>query len=259
MIYIMNVHHETDFWVDIQHRYFKKYIDQPYRVVSFMDRVPADVLEKNKSKFFHLSSSNVVAGDYKYCNHHLKMDALVELVREWAEPDDLLLFTDSDSFPIDNIDFYIKKLEEYPLLAVQRIENAGDKCPHCMFSLTTMGFWDRIKGSWKAGKTYNDFLPGREDGGGFLLEKLIASNENWYMIRRSNSSQAPGDTLFEIYEDRIYHHGAGSRWPFSIAASKYAQDNNLEIKDVVDGREVLSNKVKEAMVDDFYFYQNFMN
>lgn len=258
MIYILTVHHGTDYWIDIQKKYFDAYIGD-YRWIGFLDEVPDSVIDKHRDKFFYLERSNVEKGDYPYSDHHLKMDALFGIANKYADSEDIVIFNDSDAFPIKDIHPLLDKLNEHPLLAVQRLENAGDKCPHCCFAVTTFGFWNDIQGSWKAGLVYNELYPGRQDGGGLLLEKLNSLDIKWYKIRRSNACQIPGDTLFEIYEDStIYHHGAGSRVPFSIGAAQYSTETGMDMDELLRLRSKKSDEVKQKISSDFYFYKDML-
>lgn len=258
MIYILTVHHETDFWIDIQKRYFDKYIKE-YRWVSFLDGVSEEVFNKNVDKFFYVERSNVDSSNYEQSDHHLKMDALFDIANNYADDNDIVIFNDSDAFPLKDISSLLGKLKDYPLLAVQRIENAGDKCPHCCFAISTFRFWNKIGGTWTAGLVYNELIPYRQDGGGKLLSILQDNGIDWYKIRRSNGSQAPGDTLFEVYENStIYHHGGGSRVPFTIATDKYSRENNLDVQEVIGQRIKLSDEMKGKIKNDFNFYKDIL-
>ena len=145
--------------------------------------------------------------------HHAKLNVLADIAASHARPEDLLLFLDSDAFPIAHIDRNL--LGGYPLAAVRRDENMGEIQPHPCFCLTTVGFWQEIKGDWAQGyqweSTNGEMMT---DGGGNLLGILRALDIEWLALLRSNKFDL--DPLwFGVYHDVVYHHGAGSRLPVS--------------------------------------------
>src|SRR5207253_11338766 len=103
-------------------------------------------------------------------------------------------------------------LARAPLVAVRRVENAGEPQPHPCFCVTTVGTWRRLPGDWTAGPTWRGAVGGRTtDVGGNLLRRLEASKTPWIAMLRSNRRNL--DALyFGVYEDIVYHHGAGFRF-----------------------------------------------
>jgi hypothetical protein len=133
-------------------------------------------------------------------------------IGEEASDEDLLMFLDGDAFPIaDPMPFLSAALARAPLVAVRRAENADEPQPHPCFCVTTVGTWRRLPGDWTAGPTW----PGAHgrpttDVGGNLLRRLELSKTPWVPMLRSNRTNL--DPLyFGIYEDIVYHHGAGFR------------------------------------------------
>jgi len=132
--------------------------------------------------------------------------------------DDLLIFIDGDAFPVgDVLQFAYSKLNEYPLVAVLRRENDGDIQPHPSFCVTTIKFWKEIDGDWKQGFGWKNTRGEKvTDVGGNLLKILDEKKIDWYPMLRSNRRDLH-PLWFGLYEDLIYHHGAGFRPPLCRA------------------------------------------
>lgn len=205
MIHIATVHWQDDCWIDIQLKYLNSHISQPFRIYTFLNGLERD----HRSKFFYSSSEPIES-------HPIKLNLLADMAIFNAEhDDDLLIFIDGDAFPVGNIlEFAHSKLSEYPLIAIQRSENAGDIQPHPSFCVTTVKFWKEIGGDWKDGfwkTTQGKYI---SDVGGNLLNILNERKIDWYPMLRSNKRNLH-PLFFGIYEDLIYHHGAGFRSPWS--------------------------------------------
>ena len=122
------------------------------------------------------------------------------------------MFLDGDAFPIaDIMPLVAEKLAAHPLLAVQRLENNGDRQPHPCFCVTTVGFWKSIGGDWSEGYCWND-RAGKPvtDVGGNLLGILERRKIEWAPLVRSNRTNLH-PLWFGIYGGAVYHHGAGFR------------------------------------------------
>ena len=204
MIHILTVHWQEDTWVDIQLAYLHRFISKPFKVYAFLNNLPRD----HREKYFYSSTEPIK-------EHAVKLNILADIASFNMEgPDDLLMFIDGDAFPVgDILSFAEKKLKSYPLIAVQRMDNAGDIQPHPCFCLTTLKFWKDINGDWKKGYKWNN-LTGEHvtDVGGNLLEILEKKGVEWYPILRSNKRNLH-PLFFGIYGDIVYHHGAGFRSP----------------------------------------------
>ncbi len=206
MLHILTVHWEDDRWVDIQLKYFQQHIKIPYKVYAFLNDLPQD----HGSKFFYSSTERIKS-------HAMKLNLLADMASLHAtNDDDWLMFIDGDAFPIgDVVSFASSHLSEYPLLAIQRKENIGDIQPHPCFCITTVKFWQEIKGDWKEGYRWeNSDGEMVSDVGGNLLEQLEKKNVEWYPLLRSNKRELH-KLWFGIYGDLVYHHGAGFRKGFS--------------------------------------------
>ena len=202
MLHILTVHWNEDKWIDIQIKYLSKYIHTPYKIYAFLDGVS----EVHRGKFFYSSTAPAKT-------HAEKLNTLADLVCSNAEsPDDRIVFIDGDAFPIGNVmDFGNRKLDDFPLIAIQRKENNGDCQPHPSFCLTTVRFWKDIKGDWKSGYKWRN-PQGKlvTDVGGNLLEQLREKEIDWYPMLRSNQYNLH-PVFFGIYDNLVYHHGGGFR------------------------------------------------
>jgi hypothetical protein len=202
MLHIATVHWRKEDWIDIQLRYLKKHLSTPFRVYAFLNEIP----ESHQGKFFYTSTEPIR-------EHAVKLNMLADIIRFSSRDDhDLLMFLDGDAFPIHEIlPVLVEKLASSPLVAVQRLENNGDKQPHPCFCVTTVGFWKSIGGDWKEGYAWND-AAGKPvtDVGGNLLGILERRNIRWCPLNRSNLKNLH-PLWFGIYGGIIYHHGAGFR------------------------------------------------
>ena len=208
MIHVATVHWQDDRWIDIQLKYLNNNITSPFKVYAFLNDLERD----HRSKFFYSSSEPIES-------HAIKLNLLADMAAFNAEhDDDLLIFIDGDAFPVENVlPFAHSKLNKYPLIAIQRRENDGDIQPHPSFCLTTIKFWREINGDWKQGfgwkSARGEYL---SDVGGNLLKILNDKRIDWYPMLRSNRRDLH-PLWFGLYEDLIYHHGAGFRPPLCRA------------------------------------------
>jgi hypothetical protein len=202
MIYVLTVHWKMDFWVDAQILRLRKYIRDPFRIYAFCDETKRD----HSQKFDYLSPLKGI-GD-----HASKLNELARVACGEARDDDVLVFCDSDAFPLRDITEYMRAaLGRFPLIAVQRLENGGDMQPHPCFALTTAGFWQRIHGDWRAGPTWvNSYCQVVTDVGANLLRSLRLAGVEWGKMLRSNRVNLH-PLLYAVYDGVVYHHGAGSR------------------------------------------------
>jgi hypothetical protein len=270
MIHIVTVHWKDDRWVDIQLKYFERFINAPYKVYAFLHELP----QEHRSKYFYTSTEKIKS-------HPTKLNLLADMAFLHSDnEDDWLIFVDGDAFPIaDIVSFANQKLKEYPLLAVQRLENCGDIQPHPCFCITTVKFWKEIKGDWNSGYEWQDAL-GRQvtDVGGNLLGTLEKKKIKWLPLIRSNV-QNLHQLWFGVYGNLVYHHGAGFRKPISRTDIQQLSDNGNPILNTlislagstglgrfltrmsrrkeIESNTVLGEKVYQSILNDVSFYQVF--
>jgi len=206
MIYIATIHWRTDRWIDIQKKYLNKHINEEFRIFAFLEGIE----EQYKSRYYYSINRSLK-------DHGVKLNILSDAILEDSNSDDdILVFLDGDAFPISDLIPYIhSKLKGSPLLAMKREENLGDVIAHPAFCVTTIRFWKEIKGNWEKGFQYKNNL-GRivADVGGYLYNNLSQNDIQWYPLLRSNK-QNLHPLFFGIYDNIIYHHGAGFRDPVS--------------------------------------------
>jgi hypothetical protein len=219
MIHVLTVHWRIDFWVDVQIAHLRKYIRDPFRILAFCDATRSD----HSTRFDYCSPVKGVV------DHATKLNMLADRACEEGSDDDVLIFCDSDAFPVRDITEYIPaQLAKWRLVAVQRLENAGDIQPHPCFSITTVGFWRRIRGDWRAGPTWkNSFGQVVTDVGANVLRSLTLNGLEWGKLHRSNRVNLH-PLFFAIYDGIVYHHGAGSRPSVGGRAIKHVELSHLD-------------------------------
>jgi hypothetical protein len=206
-IYIATIHWQSDYWIDIQSRYFEKFVAAPYAVFACLNGIE---VAPHQDKFDYINTDEIK-------DHGTKLNLLAEKITSQADDDDLIMFVDGDAFPIADINALADKyMPQYPLLAVQRKENLGDMQPHPCFCLTSVKFWKTIKGDWQKGSYTWKNAEGRDvnDVGGTLLKILDEGGIDWLPLNRTNQLNLH-PVMFGIYHDVVYHHGMGFRRPAS--------------------------------------------
>ena len=112
---------------------------------------------------------------------------------------------DADAFPIRDgwLERYLEPLSEAePVAAVQRLEN-GDRHADRCFLVCTSKTWRRRRFS---------FEPSIADAGFLISYSLELSGLSWRKLVRSNRWD-PHPLTAAVYDDAVYHHGAGGRLP----------------------------------------------
>jgi hypothetical protein len=194
------VHFGSPQWIEIQARHLREHVRVPHRTWASMQEI-------DPSYAAHFDFVIEQQG-----SHAGKLNHLASEIVCVADADDVLMFLDGDAFPIaDPVPLIERSLQEAPLVAVRRRENAGDPQPHPCFCATTAGTWRRLAGDWSAGYSWvNDAGERVSDVGGNLLRKLELTRTPWVQVLRSNRTDLD-PVFFAIYGDVIYHHGAGFR------------------------------------------------
>lgn len=211
MIHMLTVHFGSGRWIDLQLDHLDRYLDRPHRVVADLEGVDGAAAER-----FDLAT-DLSAERGEPLSHQEKLNELARRVGAEAAPSDVLVFIDGDAFPIAPVGAFLEEqLARFPLIAIRRDESLGDVQPHPSFCATTVGFWQEIGGDWARGPdwTWPNSAGGRsEDVGGKLLYLLRDRGIEWGPLLRTNRHNLH-PVLFGVYEDRIYHHGAGFRPTF---------------------------------------------
>lgn len=272
MIHILTVHWKSSMWIDIQLKYITEYIKSPFYTYSFLNDVPNYA---NESKKFNYTSDENIA------SHAIKLNLLADMACFNAGSDnEILMFIDGDAFPVKPLDDFIcDKLKKYPIVAVQRLDNDGDIQPHPCFCVTTVGFWKKIKGDWKAGSTpcFNINGNGIRDVGCILHHKITKEGVSWHKMHRSNKKKYINQVAFGVYDELIYHHGAGFRPPVSRNDKKlvknFKKKNKLFRKmkkylpeplvekyfypynNILREKEKEHDRMYKVILSDFYFHE----
>jgi hypothetical protein len=200
--HVATVHWRDDRWIDVQLRYLERFLPQPYKVYAFLNHIEVD----HSDRFFYSS-------DERIKEHSTKLNLLADMITfNAASDDDQLLFIDGDAFPIADLGPLITdELPRHKLIAVRRDE-ATDVQPHPCFCLTTVGFWRQLGGDWRKGGHSWTNAAGREvsDVGARVLKAVDDQHVDWKPMLRSNKND-PHPLFFGVYDDLVYHHGAGFR------------------------------------------------
>lgn len=224
LLHVVTVHWRDERWLEPQLRYLGRFLPAERRTYAALNGIDPGW----KTSFDY-------AADLEG-SHPQKLNALAEIACREGAPDDLLLFIDSDAFPIAPIDGDI--LAGAPLAAVRRDENMGEQQPHPCFCLTTIGFWSEIGGDWTRGyewRASNGMMV--TDCGGNLLGTLRERGVEWRPLLRSNRNDIHS-LYFAVYGDVVYHHGAGSRRPVSFQA-------------LLPGRKEMKDAARQARTPEF--------
>ena len=205
MIYVVTVHWRSPRWIHPQLAYLRRNVRAPFKVFASLNGI------RDQSLWQEFDHADELDG-----HHGAKLNKLARSVAAVADPSDVLIFMDSDAFPIRPIDGWLeKRLADYPLIAVQRKENFGDLRPHPSFCATTVGFWEQLGGDWTRDTWTTPDGVELEDAGTRVLLSLEEAHVQWLPLVRTNNRE--GHPLwFGVYGHYVYHHGAGSRTVWSV-------------------------------------------
>jgi len=197
VIHVLTCHHRTDQWVDLQLDALARHLHEPYRVHASIDGVA------NVDRFDQVT---VDPGE-----HGPRLNRLAAATVAEADPDDLLIFCDSDALLIaDPLPVIRVGLDTgAALVAVRRDENLGEPQPHPSLCAITARTWAEIGGDWRKGHRWTNSL-GRPwtDTGANMIPAL--AGRAWKPLLRANTVN-PHPVFFGVYAGIVYHHGAGSR------------------------------------------------
>jgi hypothetical protein len=211
VIYIATVHWRDKRWLEPQRLYLDRNLESPFRVYAQLEGI------EDANALVDVAADLDLDADLPPVSHAARLNALAELIAGDANAEDVLLFFDGDAFPIAPLDEFLQRtLARYPLAAIRRDENLGDKQPHPSFCATTVGFWQTLGGDWRGGTdwTWTNALGWNvNDTGGKLLATLTEKQVEWYALKRTNRHNLH-PVLFGLYDDVVYHHGAAFHTAF---------------------------------------------
>jgi hypothetical protein len=268
MIYVATVHVFGRRWADIQATYLERTMDEPYQVfASFQGMQPVQ-----PPGFTHVFEHHGM--------HAGKLNLLAAEIAHVADPDDLIMFLDGDAFPIsDPMPMVREHLARTPVVAIKRVENAGDQQPHPAFCVMAVRTWQQLGGDWSSGYRWRN-VEGNltSDVGGNLMRLLELHGLEWTPLTRSNTVDLH-PLWFGIYGEAIYHHGAGFRPALSrhdllaqpkpwrttrlpvvrsaITAANRRRDARWQEQLYARGRELSEGMIAEIKADP-QFYRRFL-
>jgi hypothetical protein len=151
--------------------------------------------------------------------HGSLLDRLVSYA--FADGCDYAATFDMDSWPLlprwD--EHYVSRLsDEVPLAAIVRTE-LGDNFPFGAFSLLSRSFWQEKLSSFSADPSTSFSSRPSETGSG-LLDQLVREEKAFLRLERSNAWD-PHPVMGGLYDDAVFHLGAGSRMPRFISDREY--------------------------------------
>ena len=263
MIHIATVHARSDRWIDVQLRYLRRHISEPYRIYASLGEIDGS----------HASRFHFARVEQGKVRHRGELNSLYTAIARESDDRDVLIFADGDAFPIADLSVWIADtLSRFPLAAVRRDElfTEGD-CPHPCFCVTTVGFWREIGGDWVTGQTWQNAAgewvrDEREDVG----QALARLGVEWMRMRRTNVRELH-PLFFGVYGHLVYHHGAGFRLPVmspldyreieqAMAASGVEGDQRAELEQRLERERAsrnsrLSEDVFEALRSNHSFWR----
>ena len=197
MVHVVTVHWNSEVWIGPQLLHIAKHLPDDTRVYAALHGIS----EARFAEFFYAADLDG--------SHPDKLDALARIVFEQADDQDFIIFLDGDAFPIALITPSV--LRGTALAAVRRDEDLGERYPHPCFCLTTVGFWKRIDGTWQPGPVVLNALGHPINDSGCSLHRILEHrDEPWAPLLRSNTVDLH-PLWFAVYDDLVYHHGAGFR------------------------------------------------
>ena len=252
MIKICTIHHKTDKFLNLQYNYLQKFTNSDFSMICGFDNIN---IPDTKSNVNYVDFTN------QRQTHSQRLNHLFNVTNNGSSnDDDVLIFMDSDCFPIKSwVDYVVEKLKTNPIVAIQRSENFSaplgcipEVHPHPCFFATTFGFWR------KNNLSFDD----QETTGYSLLNFLSSNNLDFYKLLRSNTVNLH-PLMFGIYDDLFYHHGAGNRPPYDgvdICLRKRLEKGvslDLFYPRILVFNEKLSNLVYKEIMEDENFIRNY--
>lgn len=215
MIHYATVHHGTDSWIDLQLKHISHYTSD-YKVwCQFSQDLN---LDKYRDRF-HFAGYKTAQPESMVEDHYRALDDLAKLIisDESTDENDVIVFIDSDSIPINPVNEFVnQKLKDHDFVAVQRVENVNSLIPHPCFAFCTVKFWKENQLTWSpenvnhTGKEKPDNFLG--DPGGMLYTYFNRKNIEWGKLHRDYQKSLFVDgVLYSVYDDIVYHHGGVSR------------------------------------------------
>lgn len=235
MIHVITHHFAIQAWLEIQKRHLEKYTKNKenvkIHVFLFKTSLPQDFVVPSNYSIVSLDEEGIQNA------HHIVVETCYDrFVKPQLNDDDIVVYMDSDAFPIDFWDEAVENnLKDHDISAVYRYEDRGLLQPDQYYPWPHLCFFAFRK---KARDLYG-FIHEVPDGfpcPGFTMcdmirEKGIKVKE---MLRTNKFNSH--NVMFGIYDDIIYHQSSGSR---AIVGRPYATpgaapDNNTMCYEGID-------------------------
>lgn len=255
MIHYITIHFKNPLWIDIQLKHINYHTDNFKVWALFGGGLDP---ESHKDKYYYIDHAEN-KHERGSRNHSRSLNRLAKIVcsDKNTKANDILVFLDSDCFPINNINQYIEsKIKMHSFCAVNRFENAGDEIPHPSFAFCSVDFWEKNGLSWLP-STYDCGL-GWDDVGGELLDYFSRNDIGWFKIKRTPKTSLFTDcSFFSSYGDIVYHHCAGSRELICRGTSDFMKKSPDSLKPCFSEIYSMLNDISlKAIKDGFFLTQN---
>jgi hypothetical protein len=159
-------------------------------------------------QFNHIESTPVK-------DHATKLNLLSEIICSRAKANDIIMLLDGDAFPCDFVDSdFLKIVDNNIFGAIQQAECFDEPIPHPSFFIARVDSYLKHKFDWTPGPHWGTTQGEFTDVGARIWEYAFKNNYFWYPLKRTNKHNIH-PLWFGVYEDKIYHHGAGFRNPIS--------------------------------------------
>jgi hypothetical protein len=219
-------------WPRLQLEQLRRHTPAGYRVYAYGHRIidahAHDLASRPEVSF--IRSTEVRNGEWPH----------VWPLRNWlarralADGFTTIVHLDSDAFPCrgDWLDRYAGAVDEScPVVAVQRLENGDTHSDRCFLLYDRDGFrrWG-----------FDFSTVGVSDAGGGISATLEAAGVRWWPLNRSNAHDHH-PLIAGLYDDRIYHHAAGSRVPrFRMNLQQFSSDEAFAARETALHRGLMS-------------------
>lgn len=245
-VHILTVHHESDNFLELQEKFINKNTKN-VKVWCGYSKLCIDIHKEFRTNYNFSDLSSMSK------EHYDRLNWLTNLLYD-SNPNenDLLVFMDSDAFPVASnwVEKVTEYLKEVPIVAIQRKENLDNPMPldcrdypHPCFLATTIKFWKENSLNWNIDVGKGIYTPG------ITLKKwLDEKGIKWKPLNRTNIFNTH-PLMFGVYDDIIYHHGCGQRQAFdgidiwSRPKILSAPDIDLKYPDIIEFNKDISNVV----------------
>lgn len=263
MIYVLTAIHRSTVFAEVQRDALRRWLPEPYRVhatVSGLRRPQLRWLGEVGGIDLTLPGSTDRRGQYA---HAANLNTLAADVCQSAADTDLLIFLDSDAWPIGPVLPLVEGMYSvgYSLVAVRRAENLGEPQPHPLFCAITAGMWREIVGDWRPGYRWtNTRGESWTDTGANMIPAL--AGRPWCELLRANTVN-PHPVFFGVYgvgaNHVVYHHGATSRVRICRADRAETGKDREAIRERAAANEVLGDEIRQAIDrDPVGFWRRFL-